>query len=220
MKVLDLFSGTRSVAREFEKRGWLSFTIELDKQHPNIDWYEDIMNVTADDILQKFGRPDVIWASPPCTTYSVAGISHHRERVGKKLLPKSEFAKQSDELIKHTLKLIEELNPQFWFIENPRGGLRKMDFMEGFPRHTVTYCQYGFTYMKPTDIWTNMVDHQLKPPCKNGDTCHESAPRGARTGIQRLTNSQQKSVIPPLLCEHIAKRCTDELGLARKGDIK
>lgn len=137
MKILDLFSGTRSVAREFEKRGWLSFTIELDKQHPNIDWYEDIMNVTADDILQKFGRPDVIWASPPCTTYSVAGISHHRERVGKKLLPKSEFAKQSDELIKHTLKLIEELNPQFWFIENPRGGVKE-DGLYG--RIATSYC--------------------------------------------------------------------------------
>ena len=30
----------------------------------NIDWYADIMEVTAKDIIEKFGKPNVIWASP------------------------------------------------------------------------------------------------------------------------------------------------------------
>ena len=52
------------------------------------------------------------------------------------------------------LKLIEELQPKYYFIENPRGGMRKMEWMKGLPRYTVTYCEYGDNRMKPTDIWT------------------------------------------------------------------
>ena len=206
MKVLDLFSGTRSIAKAFQQKGWDAYTIELDRSHPGIDWYEDIMNVTAADILERFGRPDVIWASPPCTSYSIAAISHHRTREPDgNLAPKSEFAALSDKLIQHTLQLIEELQPKYYFIENPRGGLRKMNFMQQLPRHTVTYCQYGDTRMKPTDIWTNHPDPKFKPMCKNGDPCHERAPRGAKTGTQGLKGAKDRSVIPHLLCLHIAE---------------
>ena len=82
-----------------------------------------------------------------------------------------------------------------------------MDFMNGLPRYTVTYCQYGDTRMKPTDIWTNHPNPQFKPPCHNGDPCHESAPRGSRTGTQGLLNSVEKARIPRELCEHIVDIC-------------
>lgn len=36
MKCLDLFSGTRSIAKAFEIKGFETFTIELDRQHKNI----------------------------------------------------------------------------------------------------------------------------------------------------------------------------------------
>lgn len=36
MKCVDLFSGTRSIAKAFNQRGYETFTIELDKQHKNI----------------------------------------------------------------------------------------------------------------------------------------------------------------------------------------
>lgn len=97
-------------------------------------------------MLEKLGKPDVIWASPDCTTYSIAAISHHRIKEGdENLAPKSENARISDEVLKHTLWLIEKLKPKYWFIENPRGGLRKMNFMQGLPRYTVTYCLGGDT---------------------------------------------------------------------------
>lgn len=166
------------------------------------------MNVTAQDIINKFGKPDVIWASPPCTTYSIAAISHHRVKdCDGNLSPKSEFAKQSDQLIIHTLQLIQELNPKYWFIENPRGGLRKMNFMKDIPRYTVTYCQYGDMRMKPTDIWTNHPNPQFKPMCHNGDKCHEAAPRGSKTGTQGLSGSVERSIIPHELCVHVAEIC-------------
>jgi len=208
IKCLDLFSGTRSIANAFEKAGHETFTIDNDKVHKNIDWYEDILKISAENILNKFGKPDVIWASPPCTTYSVAAISHHRtkEKDGN-LLAKSEFAKISDELVKHTLQLIKELNPTYWFIENPRGGLRKMNFMKELSRYTVTYCKYGDTRMKPTDIWTNHPNPQFIHACKNGDICHEAAQRGSQTGTQGLANAIEKGKIPNLLCEHIVQIC-------------
>lgn len=204
MKILELFAGTRSIGKAFEKQGHEVFSIEWDEKHENIDWYVDILQVTSKDIIERFGRPDIIWASPDCTTYSIAGISHHRTKEENgNLSPKSEYAKFCDKVNKHVLQLIKELNPKFYFIENPRGGMRKMDFMQGLPRYTVTYCQYGDSRMKPTDLWTNHPNPKFKPMCKNGSPCHESAPRGSRTGTQGLKGSVERSRIPQELCKHI-----------------
>lgn len=57
--------------------------------------------------------------------------------------------------------------------------------------------------MKPTDIWTNHLNPQFKPMCKNGDSCHERAPRGSQTSIQGLKGSIERSRIPTQFCEHI-----------------
>lgn len=209
MKVLELFAGTRSIGKAFEARGHEVYSVEWDKRFENIDLYADIGTLTAKDILYNFGRPDVIWASPDCTSYSIAGISHHRRKNEKtgNLDPVSDYAKFCDKVNIHVLELIKELDPKYWFIENPRGGLRNMLFMQGLPRYTVTYCQYGDKRMKPTDIWTNCPNPEFKPPCKNGDSCHVSAPRGARTGTQGLKGSIERSRIPQKLCEHIVKIC-------------
>jgi hypothetical protein len=209
MKMLDLFAGTRSMSKAFEQLGYETFSIELDESHENIDWYADILNVTAQDILDRFGRPDVIWASPPCTTYSIAGISHHRTKNYEtgELEAKSEYAKLSDKLVQHVLSLIDELQPKYWFIENPRGGLRKMSFMQGYPMYTVTYCQYGDNRQKPTDIWTNHPDPKFKPACKQGMPCHEYTPSGSKKGTQGLRNAKLRSIIPHELCLHVAEIC-------------
>lgn len=215
MKVLELFAGTRSIGKAFEKRGHEVFSVEWNKDFENIDLYADILTVTAEDIIQRFGRPDVIWASPDCTTFSIAAISHHRRKNPEtgNLDPVSEYAKFCDKVDKHVLQLIRDLNPKYYFIENPRGGMRKMEWMQGLPRYTVTYCQYETDKpaherrMKPTDIWTNHPDPRFKPMCKNGSPCHEAAPRGSKTGTQGLKGSKDRSVIPAQLCDHIAEIC-------------
>ena len=138
----------------------------------------------------------------------VAAISHHRRREENgSLTPISDYAKFCDSVNKHVIDLIKELQPKYYFIENPRGGLRKMDFMQGIPRHTVTYCQYGDKRMKPTDIWTNHPDPQFLPPCKNGDPCHVKAPRGAKTGTQGIKGAIDRARIPERLCNHIVDIC-------------
>lgn len=213
LKVLELFAGTRSIGKAFEAHGHEVFSVEWNKDFENIDLHADIGTLTAQDILEKFGKPDVIWASPDCTTFSVAAISKHRRKdpVTGNLEPISEYARFCDAVDKNVLKLIDELQPEFYFIENPRGGMRKMEWMKDRPRYTVTYCKYGDTRMKPTDIFTNHPDPQFKPPCKNGDTCHVPAPRGSRTGTQSLKGSKERSVIPAQLCQHIVDICEKQL---------
>lgn len=208
MKILELFAGTRSIGKAFETRGHEVFSVEWDKSFEDIDLYADIMTITPEQIIQAFGYPDVIWASPDCTTYSVAAISKHRRKEPNgNLLPITEYAKFCDKVNAHLIELIKGLNPKYWFIENPVGGLRKMDFMRDLPRYTVTYCQYGERRQKPTDIFTNHPQPDFKPPCKRGSPCHDAAPRGARTGTQSLKNRVEKAKIPTLLCQHIVDIC-------------
>lgn len=208
--LLELFAGTRSIGKAFEKKGFKVYSVEWNKNFKDIDLYDDINNLTKEKIIKLCGRlPDIIWASPDCTTYSIAAISHHRAKPN--YAPKSEYAKFCDKTNKHLIKLIKECKPKYWFIENPRGALRKMEFMQGLPRYTVTYCQYGDTRMKPTDIWTNYPDPNFKPPCKNGMACHTPAPRGSRTGTQSLKGSIERSKIPEQLCDYIAIICKNAL---------
>ena len=215
MKVLELFAGTRSIGKAFEKHGHEVYSIEWDKNFENIDWYEDISKITAQDIIDRFGHPDVIWASPDCATFSIAAISHHRRKNPEtgNLDPISDYAKFCDKVDQHVLQLIEELQPKYWFIENPRGGLRKMTWMQELPRYTLTYCKYetdkpiSERRMKPTDIWTNHPNPNFIPPCKNGDPCHAPAPRGSKTGTQGIKGSVDRSRIPDKLCEYIVELC-------------
>lgn len=159
-------------------------------------------------ILEKFGRPDILFCGCDCTSFSVAGISHHRRKNTEtgNLDPISDYAKKCDRTNKHCIELMKELNPKIVIIENPRGGLRKMDYMQQFKRTTTTYCQYGFPYMKPTDFFSN-IELPLKPQCKNGDPCHERAPRGSRHGLQGVKVAKDRSKYPEELCKHIVHIC-------------
>lgn len=164
MKVLELFSGTRSIGEAFEKRGHEVFSVEWDESLP-ADLHADIEFLKAPDVLRAFGRPDVVWASPDCATFSMAGISRHRRKNANtgNLDPVSDYALKCDRVDLAMLRLIRDLRPALYFIENPRAGLRKQDMMAVIPRHTVTYCQYGARAMKPTDIFTNASDPRLPP---------------------------------------------------------
>ena len=146
--VVELFAGTRSVSRAFEEHGHKTFCVDWNRDFPDIDLYADISTLEAKTLLDAVGgHIDVLWLSPDCTSYSVSAIGKHRKKnpITKSLDPISEYAKFCDETNKHCLQLIKELNPTYWFIENPRGGMRKMDFMQNLPRYTVTYCFSGDT---------------------------------------------------------------------------
>jgi hypothetical protein len=203
MKVLELFAGSRSIGKVADRLAFDVYSSDIE-QFGGIDYVTDIMDFDPTKIPFK---PDIIWASCPCTAFSVAAIGKNWTKVGDDYIPKNPRAEFGLKLVQKTLEIIEHFNPTYFFIENPRGMLRKMPIMADFPRQGVTYCQYGDTRMKPTDIWTNSTKWIPRPMCKNGDPCHVSAPRGSKTGTQGLKGSYERSKIPEDLCYEILKSC-------------
>jgi hypothetical protein len=201
LKVLELFAGSRSIGTEAERQGFEVFSVDW-QAFDGIDLSIDIGLLEPHHVPFV---PDIIWASPDCTTYTVAAISHHRNGVE----PKTDYARKCDEVNQHFIQLIkyyQTLNSQLvFFIENPRGMLRKMPFMQEFKRHTVWYCTYGDMRAKPTDIWTNSESWVPRPVCWNGNkNCHhQPAPRGSQTGTQGKKGSYERSKIPEQLCQEI-----------------
>ena len=209
MLILELFAGSRSLGKVAESRGHEVFSIDIEK-FEGIDLAIDIEFLTPDMIPFV---PDMIWASPMCTTYTIAAISTHRNMTE----PKSDFAKKSDRVVEAMWRLIDHYGCRY-FVENPRGMFRKMPFVKGRDRATVSYCKYGDMRMKPTDIFTNSLDVWTpRPMCKNyrfnketGEIIdrhchHEPARRGASTGTQGLKGNYERSKIPPELMEEIIK---------------
>ena len=203
MKVLELFAGSRSVGKIAEDLGMEVFSSDL-IEFNGIHYPISILDF---DVTKVPFQPDVIWASPPCTGFSVAAIGHHWSGGKGAYIPKTETAKLGIELVRKTLEIINHFQPTYWFMENPRGVLRKLDVVKGLKKNSITYCQYGDERMKPTDIWTNSDVWTPKPMCKNGDPCHVAAPRGSRTGTQGRANAYERSKIPADLCLEILKSC-------------
>ena len=207
MKVLELFAGSRSIGKAAESLGYEVYSSDFN-EFDGIDYAIDILDFDTTKVPFK---PDIIWASPPCTYFSVASIGKH---WNKDHTPKTEQALFGVKVVNKTIQIIKELNPKYWYIENPRGKLRKLDFMQPLPRTTVWYCTYGDKRAKPTDIWTNNLRSVFNPDgwqpraeCFNGNkNCHhESAPRGSRTGTQGLKGNYERSKIPNELCLEILK---------------
>lgn len=207
MKVLELFAGSRSVGKVAESLGYEVYSSDIN-DFEGIDYVVDIMNF---DLKKVPFKPDIIWASPPCTYFSVASIGRH---WNKDNTPKSENALVGVAIVQKTLEIIRALNPEKFYIENPRGKLRKLPVVSGIPRATVWYCTYGDSRAKPTDIWSNNIRSLLNPDgwmprkeCFNGNkNCHhQSAPRGSNTGTQGLKGNYNRSKIPPQLCLEILK---------------
>ena len=212
MLVMDFFAGTLSSTQAFADAGHRVISFELDESFEATE-HIDVMNLIASKILVKYGRPDFIWASPPCTSFSVASIGHHWINGGSHPVPRTPEAEKSQLLVQHTINLIAELNPTYgWLIENPMGMLRKLPVVSKLRRTSVTYCQYGDSRMKPTDLWGEVVNWSPREMCKRGSPCHEAAPRGSRTGTQGIVGSKNRSRVPYELSLELLDAITNKGG--------
>ena len=205
--MLELFSGFECISNAFREKGHECFTIDWDERFPST-MHCDISKLQLENLPEEWRHPDIVFAGTDCTTYSVAAISKHRRKnpITGNLDPISDKAKFADKMNRHVRELMEQMHPKIIIFENPMGAFRKMDFIQDLILNTTTYCQYGFSYRKQTDFLSN-IDLHLKPPCKNGSSCHEKAPRGARTGLQAIKDPALKAVYPPDLCKHIVEEC-------------
>ena len=98
---------------------------------------------------------DVIWASPECRTFSIAGCGKHRLKTD--IMGFTKDADDGNKMIDAMLKILDYYEPKRWFVENPRGLLQYYPAMKvlGEPL-LVFYGNYGWSSPKPTHVWSNV----------------------------------------------------------------
>jgi site-specific DNA-cytosine methylase len=158
MRLLELFSGTKSVSKAVG---------HLYDEIVSVDILNNNNPTFCCDILlwdykqYPVGYFDAIWASPPCTEYS-------RLKNNTKMNTNLDVANL---IVLRTIEIIDYLKPDKWFIENPQTGILKDQyFMLGIPFYDVDYCRFSdWGYKKRTRIWTNKeYDNKL---CYGKDKC-------------------------------------------------
>ena len=149
LTLLELFSGTGSVGKVAHSLGFSVLSLDLKDAKIMTDILEwDYTKLKPDEF-------QVIWASPPCTEYSVAKTTGVRK------------LEEANKIVLKTLEIINYFEPKYWFIENPQTGLlKKQDFMSGLNYFDVDYCKYGAEYRKRTRIWSNLKSFTPRPLCK------------------------------------------------------
>lgn len=200
-RLVDLFSGTGSVAKEAKKLGYDVRALDMN-DHPHVDYVSDIMKF---DYKTEFSSwvPDVIWASPPCTHYSRAKTWGERDLVS------------ANKIVRRVFKIIDwvmtNLNPNLIFVvENPQTGLLKdQTFMRRIPYVDADYCCYGFPYRKRTRFWTNssLAEEEDLGLCPGAESCKQmkdgrhlrSCGDGTMWKYGPTLRQEEKYPIPPRL---------------------
>ena len=190
MRCLELFSGTGSVGTVLASKGYDVISVDIsDKFHKPTH----LVNILDWDYkVYPPGHFDVIWASPPCETFSKCRncwIGRKNRFFGDKIITKEllleDEVKNGLPLLRKAQEIIAYFKPRRWIIENPAGG-RMKNYITDAPK-IVDYCKYGtFGYKKPTAIWTNSTFTPVRcdGECGNtivweGKTLHKTQLAGA-----------------------------------------
>jgi site-specific DNA-cytosine methylase len=200
MRILDLFSGNKCVSSIFQEKGYEVITLDyIEKLQPTI--CIDILK--WDYTIYPPNYFDVIWASPDCTSWSLASGGLHRKKISEGLEPKTEVGRIGELLVKKTIEIIKYFNPPVWFIENPRGLLRHYPIMKELPfENIVYYGNHNYPMVKPTNIWSNKELWKEKQP-KLDDSYFTTLSNGRKINGYFSSQKKNRSLIPRQLIDKL-----------------
>jgi hypothetical protein len=201
-RVLELFSGTGSIGRAFEKLGWTVTSLDI---NPKFEPTHVADILLWDYHVYRHDHFDFVWASPVCQHYSVARTTG----------PPRDLL-SADKLVGRALEIIAYFGCN-WAMENPQTGLLKTrEIVEGLPFFDTSYCRYNnYQYKKTTRIWSSLA-LCLRKPCSHKDPCTAMVGRRHPKTAQRSRRSSDPSdrdnncstkqlySIPSELCDEIA----------------
>jgi hypothetical protein len=202
MRCLELFAGTGSIGRAFERLGWDVVSLDIDpKCEPT--HVADILS--WDYRVYPRGHFHFVWGSPVCQHYSIA-----RTTGGPRDLV------SADRLVRRTLDIVDHFGCHYAF-ENPQSGLLKTrEIVKGLPFFDTSYCRWGYPYRKTTRIWSSLA-LCLRRPCSPSDPCAamvgkrhpmtaQQGRRGSDAGdINNRCSQRELYRIPDGLCDAIAE---------------
>jgi len=175
-RILELFCGTKSVGNVFKDAGYDVISLDYNKKF-DATHIEDILNWNYQQYSQ--GYFDVIWASPDCTTWSIATAGKYRTKASIFGLDNEnqEKATLGNNMVLKVIEIISYFQPKTWFIENPRGLLRWFPLLQQYIKdvdanmNLVFYANYNnWGFPKPTNIWSNLpLWENEKPPVMTED---------------------------------------------------
>jgi len=212
-RLLELFCGTKSVGRVFEEADYEVISLDYDAQF-NATHTDNIL--TWDYKQYPPDYFDVIWASPDCTTWSLASGGKYRlktEIYGRNN-ERQEKATIGNNMILRVIEIIKYFKAK-WFIENPRGLLIHFPPLKEFIKDVngyntlVYYANYNnWGFPKATHIWASVPLWEAeKCPVMNEDT-YEIRLRNSDGRYKKYfktfaTNAKERSKIPPDLIKRL-----------------
>ena len=192
---LELFSGTGSVSTELRSQGFDTWTVDINPRFsPSI-----CCNILDFPYNSFPGQFSFIWASPDCRYFSrLQSLKHWRKITLKyrqyRYIPASNESSKALLLVIKTIEIIRHYNPPVWFIENPCGRMRHIPELQQFApfRYSVNYKDYGFSYSKETDLFTNLyLPLQQSKVIRSGP------------GVVSVNNRITRSAVPGQLIQHL-----------------
>ena len=212
-RLLELFSGTHSVGKVAEELGLEVVSLDLKGADINID----IMEWNYKEY--PIGYFDIIWASPPCRTFSSIKKTHigRKNRFGK-IVTSEDIEKEILTIglppLLRTLEIIDYFKPKNYIIENPQTGCMKK-YLD-LPYYDVDYCKYAnWGYRKRTRLWTNIkgfIPKKCKQDCSSCVNGKHLINFGMTTkkrieGVKsKYTNINERYRVPSSLIAEILKK--------------
>lgn len=116
--MLDLCCGLKGASAAMRERGWEIITVDIDPKY-NPTYVADVR-----DWAWTGPRPDLVWASPPCTEFSRESMPWTRKGITPDM-----------SIVEACVKIARESDARFWLLENTRGAIKWLRPMLGEPRY-------------------------------------------------------------------------------------